>query len=91
MVIEVEHVAGIGLRQPAMAADDHHVLVVVVRRAEAEIVRASDHTAIIAERVDHHDLVVNDRKAEFGKLRFPGAEGVVRGDGAGGNRAQSQV
>src|SRR6478752_2637779 len=27
MVIEVEHVAGIGLRQPAMAADDHHVLV----------------------------------------------------------------
>src|SRR6516165_3210029 len=33
-----------------MAADDYHVLVVVVRRAEAKIVRASDHTAIIAKR-----------------------------------------
>ena len=87
MVIEIKHVAGIGLRQPAMAADNQHVLVVVVRRAEAEIVRTSDHTAVIAERIDHHYLVVNDRKAEFGKLRFPGAEGVVRSDGAGGNRA----
>jgi hypothetical protein len=86
MVLEVEYVAGIGGRQPAMPADDHHVLVVVVRRAETEIVRTSDYSAIVAERIDHHDLIVNDREAEFGKLPFPCAEGVTGRDGAGGNR-----
>ena len=91
MVVEIEHMAGIGFRQPAMAADDHHVLVIVVRGAEAEIVRAGDHRAVVAEGVDHHDLVVNDGKAVLCQLRFPCSERVVLGDGAGRHRTRNRA
>ena len=85
VVVDVQHVAGIGLGQAAMAANDDQVLVVVMRGAEAEIVRAGHHHAIGAERIDHHDLVVNDGEAEFLQLGFPCAEGVARIDAAGRN------
>jgi hypothetical protein len=91
MVVEIEHMAGIGRRQSAMTADNQHVLVIVVRRAETEIVRTSHHGAIVAERIDHHDLVVNDREAEFGEFRLPGAENVIGRDGAGGNRTRVRL
>ena len=91
MIVQIHYVARIGFRQRAMAADDQHVLVVVVRRTKAEIVRTGHHGAIVAERIDHYDLVVNDREAEFGEFRLPGAENVIGRDGAGGNRTRVRL
>jgi hypothetical protein len=43
-----------------MIADDRHVFVVVVGGAVAEIVASGDDDAIVGERIDDDDLVVND-------------------------------
>ena len=90
MVVEIEHVARIGFRQAAMAANDQHVLIIIVRSAEAEIVRSGHHCAMVAERVDHHDLVVNDRETEFREFGLPSAKCVVFINGSGWNGAESR-
>ena len=70
-----------------MAVDDDHVLVVVVRRAIAQVVRAGDHHAVVTERIDDDDLVVNDREADLVQLGFECAEDVGLVDRACGHRA----
>ena len=60
VVIDVEDMDRVGLRQRLMASYDEEVLVIVVRCAIAEIVTAGYHDAVIRHRVDDHDFVVND-------------------------------
>ncbi len=85
MVVDVEHVGGIRLGEPAMSADDRHVLVVVVRRSIAEVMAAGDHHAIIAERIDHQDLVVNHGVTGRVQLLLPLPDAVFRNAARGNN------
>ena len=83
MIVDVEAMRRIGLGDRPMAADDRHVFVVVVGRRVTEIVAAGDDDAIVGERVDDHDLVVDDGMASLIQFGFPLAEGIVLVDASG--------
>ena len=81
MVVHVKTVGGVGFGERSMALDDTHVLVVVVGRAIAEVVTASDDDAIGAEGIDDDDLVVNDGVTCLEEFFFPNTESVLNTDG----------
>ena len=77
MVVHVETMRRVGLGDRTVATDDRHVFIVVIRRRVTEIVASGDDDAIVGERIDHHDLIVDDRVASLVQFGFPLAEGIV--------------
>ena len=71
MVVHVKHVGGVGDSKPFVAFNNDEVLVVIEGCLVTKVVTARDDHAIVRERIDHNDFVVNDGEARLQNLLLP--------------------
>src|SRR2546430_5762340 len=71
VVDHIEYVRGVSFGHGTVTADNAEVLVVRIGGLIAKIVAAGDHHAVVAKRIDDHNLVVNHCMAKLRQLLLP--------------------
>ena len=70
MIVDVKYMDGVSLGQRPVAVDDCQVLVVFVGRLVSKVVAAGRDYAILGQRINHDDLVMNDSGPSNFKIRL---------------------
>ena len=68
---DIENMSGIRFGHGTIFADDDHIFVICVRGLKSQVVASSHHNAVVGERINNENFVMNHCVSDFIDFRFP--------------------